>query len=80
VTAGQRIAIDRLTDKIQTMRMLRGARVVPLVTLSKVTMKTKFGPKPRPEFEIIGWRDMDNYSKPPAELATSEIISDDLPF
>jgi hypothetical protein len=39
------------------MRMLRGSRVVPLVTLGAAQMKTKFGVKQRPDFVIVDWRD-----------------------
>ena len=38
------------------MRALRGARVVPVVRLTHRPMKTAFGMKHRPEFEVIEWR------------------------
>jgi hypothetical protein len=56
-TAGARIAVERLAEKVGRMRMLRGSRVLPLVTLDARAMKTKFGVKQRPEFTIIDWRD-----------------------
>ena len=37
------------------MRMLRGARVMPLVELSSKPMKTKFKMSERPDFRIISW-------------------------
>jgi hypothetical protein len=56
-TAGARIAVERLAEKVGRMRMLRGSRVLPLVTLDAKAMKTKFGVKQRPEFTIVDWRD-----------------------
>lgn len=38
------------------MRALRGVRVVPVVKLTHRPMKTSFGMKHRPEFEIVGWK------------------------
>ncbi len=35
--------------------MLRGVPVMPVVKLSARPMKTKFGIKTRPHFDIIGW-------------------------
>jgi hypothetical protein len=37
------------------MRMLRGARVMPLVTLSSKPMKTKYKMGERPDFQIVSW-------------------------
>jgi len=37
------------------MRMLRGARVMPLVELSSKPMKTKFKMSERPDFRIVSW-------------------------
>ena len=55
---GARIAWDQLREKVITMRALRGVRVVPLVKLTHRPMKTAFGMKHRPEFEIVGWRNL----------------------
>jgi hypothetical protein len=55
-TIGAHIAWDVLREKVKTMRALRGEQVLPLVRLSTRPMKTNFGMKTRPEFEIIGWR------------------------
>jgi hypothetical protein len=57
-TIGARIAIEQLKEKVITMRALRGARVVPIVRLAHRPMKTSFGMKHRPEFEVIEWRQM----------------------
>jgi hypothetical protein len=55
-TTGARIAVRELRDKVQMMRALRCAHVVPLVELSAKPMKTRFGTKQRPFFKIIDWR------------------------
>jgi hypothetical protein len=56
-TAGARIAAARLLDRIESMQMLRGPNIIPIVTLDARPMKTGFGEKMRPHFEIVGWRD-----------------------
>ena len=48
-----RIAIEQLDEKVATMRLLRGAHVVPVVKLSHRPMKTFVGMKHRPHFEIL---------------------------
>ena len=55
-TTGAHIAFEALREAVATMRMLRGDKVVPLVTLAERPMKTKFGIKVRPHFEIAGWK------------------------
>ena len=55
-TIGARIAVDQLREKVITMRALRGAGVVPVVRLAHRPMKTAFGVKHRPEFEVVEWR------------------------
>jgi hypothetical protein len=57
-TIGARIAWDHLRERVITMRALRGTRVVPLVKLSHRPMKTNFGMKHRPDFEIVSWRSL----------------------
>jgi hypothetical protein len=54
-TIGSRIAYDKLNDRIEMVRMLRGANVAPVVKLDSRPMKTKFGSKMRPEFTIINF-------------------------
>jgi hypothetical protein len=56
-TTGARIAVERLAEKVGRMRMLRGAKVLPVVTLGSAQMKTKYGTKARPDFIIVDWRD-----------------------
>lgn len=55
-TIGAHIAVDRLKERVTTMRALRGARIVPVVKLSQGPMRTSYGVKSRPEFEIIEYR------------------------
>jgi hypothetical protein len=57
-TVGQEIAVRRLTEKVRWMRRLRGANIRPIVALDHRAMPTKRGPKLRPEFTIVDWRDL----------------------
>src|SRR5262249_23237889 len=52
-TMGARIAYERLADRIQNMRMMRGADMVALIALDTRMMKTRYGQKQRPDFKII---------------------------
>ena len=55
-TRGAKLAYDILRERVTTMRLLRGARVVPMVKLDERPFRTSFGPRKRPEFTIISWR------------------------
>jgi hypothetical protein len=55
-TIGAHIAVDQLHERVTTKRMLAGAQVMPLVRLSDRPMKTRYGLKSRPHFEIIDWK------------------------
>jgi hypothetical protein len=55
-TTGAHIAYDAHKEAVITMRALRGVRVMPLVNLSERPMKTNFGMRKRPHFEIVGWK------------------------
>jgi hypothetical protein len=94
-TFGARLAVGRLADRVQTMRALRGANVVPIVKLSSTLMPTKFGQKARPEFVVVEWRDLgggggepaviehkpdDKPGTPVAPVSASEELNDSLPF
>jgi hypothetical protein len=57
-TVGAAIAVESLRNKTGNMRMLRGARVVPIVTLGNKLMQTNFGSRLRPEFVIQEWREL----------------------
>jgi hypothetical protein len=89
-TVGARIAVERLTQRTQAMRMLRGQRVSPVVKLDAKPMVTKYGQKMRPEFTITDWRDLSGdevehkstpqIGKPVKPTTTAEEIADELPF
>jgi hypothetical protein len=55
-TTGARICVDKLNSQVHTMRLLRGRPVVPVVKLGAREMKTQFGVKMRPHFEVVDWR------------------------
>jgi hypothetical protein len=57
-TVGAKIAAARLLDRVEAMRMLSGPTVIPIVELGSRMMKTAFGAKARPHFEVVGWRDL----------------------
>jgi hypothetical protein len=57
-TWGAQQAVEGLAESIANMRALRGAMVHPLVELASIMMPSKqYGPRPRPDFKIIQWRD-----------------------
>jgi hypothetical protein len=58
-TIGMRIAVEDLAAKVHRMRFIKGGlRIRPMVVLKAKPMKTRFGLKQRPHFEIIEWRDL----------------------
>jgi hypothetical protein len=54
-TAGTRVGIQRLKERIKTMSALRGP-VLPIVKLAWAMMPSGFGPRPRPDFVVDSWR------------------------
>jgi hypothetical protein len=54
-TTGGRICIDDIVDRTKLTRKYRGAHVFPVVTLGNVFMKTRFGGRQRPTFEVVRW-------------------------
>jgi hypothetical protein len=54
-TIGMRQAVGELKDAIAIVRQARPG-ALPVVQLATTTMKTKYGMRPRPSFEIIDWR------------------------
>jgi hypothetical protein len=86
-TFGQKAAYADLKDKVQFRRRYRGEHVVPVVELSSRTMKTRFGLKPRPHFEVLEWQ----HFGPPAapaiaaptgpvpKISPAEIVMDEIP-
>jgi hypothetical protein len=73
-TVGSRIAWEKLRDRVNWMRALRGAAVFPLITLDSRRMKTGFGKKLRPEFAHAAWRDLGNTGSPAVESAPPRAI------
>ena len=69
-TVGARIAVERLNDKLELMRRMRGADVTPIVALDSRPMKTNFGQKLRPEFRVLEWIDM----APPPPAITHQAV------
>jgi hypothetical protein len=56
-TAGAHMAFDALVEAVATMRMLRGAHVMPVTNLGERKWKSKkWGWQTRPHFEIICWK------------------------
>ena len=55
-TFGAKIATMRLEERIDWMTALQAAEVLALIQLRDAPMKTNFGARRRPEFEVIGWR------------------------
>jgi hypothetical protein len=67
-TTGARIAVERLQEKFELMRRMRGSNVVPIVKLDARPMKTKFGTKMRPEFVVDEWREIGPASEAMAQI------------
>ena len=80
-TFGARIAYERLVDKLEMMRRLRGANVTAIVKPDCRPMKTKkVGLKLRPEFTIIDWRTIDGGGgNLPAQLPSPAATAVDKP-
>jgi hypothetical protein len=55
-TVGMRICASEIRQMVTDMRAIKGQFVFPLVKLGTLSMKTRFGNKPRPRFEVVGWR------------------------
>jgi hypothetical protein len=58
-TAGTAIAVERLEERIAYMQALRGEGVRPMVRLGDAPMRTRFGMRTRPNFEVVKdeWRE-----------------------
>jgi hypothetical protein len=54
-SAGGRWEIASLKGAISNMRAAGHGNAVPIVRLSSESMKTKFGLKKKPHFDIVGW-------------------------
>jgi hypothetical protein len=86
-TAGARIAVEHLRDRVRSKRMLnRGAKLLPIVELAKAPMKTRHGvSKLRPDFKVAEWcvigggktAPLIEHVKPPTP---AEELDDTIPF
>jgi hypothetical protein len=86
-TVGAQMAVEELRDRVKWMRVLRGAKVLPVVELANAPMKTRHGvSKLRPHFKIAGWcnigltseaRPAIEHVKPPT---VAEELDDNIPF
>jgi len=54
-TVGGGMAVREITDRIRWIRKARGANVHPVVALSDVHMRTRFGGRQRPQFVVKRW-------------------------
>ena len=75
-TTGMRIALERLGEKITYMRALSGENVVPVIKLTTAAMKTKFGLKQRPEFQVIEWRQLGGSQQTKPALLGKPVTAD----
>jgi len=55
---GGRAAVSDLGEQITRMRLVH-ADAVPIVELSAMEMPTKYGPKSKPVFKVVGWKTRD---------------------
>jgi hypothetical protein len=69
-TVGASIATEGLKINTGNIRMIRGTRVVPIVSLGNKLMQTQFGSRLRPEFVIQEWREL---GAPAPAIAAPEI-------
>ena len=72
--------IGALKQQIANVRMAHPG-ALPLVQLASAPMKTRFGPKPRPDFKVVGWRGgKGDGGTGNATLAPANDMDDDIPF
>ena len=81
-TWGGRTATAQLKTQIQTVRRTY-PQAVPLVTFASTSMPTKHGPKPRPQFNVVEWRNVEGGTVPaiaPAAPSWGRDMDDEIPF
>jgi hypothetical protein len=66
-TTGGFIAVRELVDKVKVMRKYRGP-VSPIVTLGDTMMRTRYGERRRPHFNIVDWVHMAGGDEPQPAL------------
>ena len=82
-TWGGRIAVAALRTQVQTVRRMH-PHAMPLVTFASAAMPTQHGPKPRPRFDVIEWRNTEGGTVPAIEPATPswghDLDDEEIPF
>jgi hypothetical protein len=84
---GGRAAVADLGEQIERMRLVH-PDAVPIVELHAREMPTKFGPKSKPYFKVVGWMTRDNAPIPAVERKVSpqeakrlvDKMDDEIPF
>jgi hypothetical protein len=85
---GGRRAVGELKSQIANVRFAHPG-AVPIVQLSTTTMKTNYGPKPRPQFKVVSWKGGGGKAEPaPAmtqiehqrEPTKANAYDDEIPF
>jgi hypothetical protein len=76
---GGRRGVSELRRQIANVRGVR-PNAMPIVELASVSMKTKFGIKPRPEFKVIDWRKGMAPEQAAPKLPPGGDMDDDIPF
>jgi hypothetical protein len=85
-TVGQKIAVELLSDQIETMCRLRGANVMAEITLGISSFATRFGARrPRPDYLVVGWRALGSETVPAIGRdieppAAAEQTADEIPY
>jgi hypothetical protein len=77
---GGGISYSDLKKAVALKRRLTGGAVLPLVALGVRTMKTRFGARPRPHFEIVSWHGAEDEPvrlEKPTPQAKPRVIADD---
>lgn len=86
-TAGQSAAYYALRSQVKFRRQYVGQHVAPMIRLASAPMKTKWGLKPRPAFDVVGWVNAGGATDAPAitgptpvaPITAAEVIKDSIP-
>jgi hypothetical protein len=81
-TWGGRTAVSQFKNEVQSVRRMH-PQAVPLVTFASTIMPTQHGPRPRPQFLVIEWRNTEGGTVSAIEPATpswGRDLDDEIPF
>lgn len=81
-TWGGRTAVSQLRTQTQSVRRVH-PQAVPLVGFASASMPTQHGPRPRPRFDVIEWRNLGDGAVPALATATpswGRDMDDEIPF